>query len=511
MLRNDRFLTLLLVIFLLFSVIQAPVAHPVKAQDAGNTVTIATGAANIRSGPSFGTTVLGIAYAGEVLPVSGQSGTGWWRVETQFGTGWVSARITIFRGNRDAVPVTSEPAGLGAPTTIVAASGPVKVYSNPNANSFVVTIIPTGGSAEIIGQTGDGGWYQVSTPAGTGFVSYAAAARRGPLDGISVVGDPGPSFRGPTVQLNAGQNIVSEGGEVIGSLPAGATLPITGRNADNTRWRVAVDGVGIGWINVANASIAGAASEVPLVNASTIPGPPPDDTVHATATTIVERKLFYANTSFTVVMLDGGRGTQVGIIGRTSDGLWLRVIVGSNVVWMVFSGITLNGDMAAIPVVDDIRPNRNHIVVNAYSLNVRTGPGPEYAVIAQLSGGTAVRATGVSPDRVWWRVEDESFGVGWVRTRYILFRGDVNTIPVVTEPVGELEAQTVVTRRPAPVYSWSDRLQVVGELPMDTEYVVLGRDRDWTMYMIDTSYGQVWIAREDIYFRGFWETVPLVE
>lgn len=502
-----RLFGLLLSLLLILSALSLP--SSTQAQT-GNTVTVATGAANIRSGPGESTTILGVVYSGDVLPVTGRSDTGWWRVETAFGTGWVSGRITLFRGDYAAIPITNEPAGVYAPSTIIAANGPVKVFSNPNESSFVIFIIPTGSSAEIVGRTADGSWLQINTPVGIGFVSYASIARRGSLDQVAVVSDSGPSFRGPTIQLLTDQAVINDAGASIGILGAGTTIPVTGRNADNTRWQVAVDTLGVGWISVSNITLAGTASEIPLRTTSTITGPAPDNAVHATATTIVDRKLFYARPSFTVVMLDGGRGTEAGIIGRSSDGLWLQVIVRNNVVWMVFSGITLSGDMASIPVTDAPAINSNHIVVNAFSLNVRSGPGAQYTSLATVSGGTTFRTTGVSPDRVWWRVEGD-FGTGWVRTRHILFRGEVSLVPVVTEPIGEIAPATAVTKRNIDVYTAPDGITPAGALTINTEYVITGHNADWAWYQLETHLGLVWVRAGDIYFRGNYDAVPFVQ
>lgn len=498
---------ILLTALVLFSIALIPV---VNAQE-GNTVTVVTLGANIRSGPSTSTTILGSVPAHTVLSVTGQSGNGWWRVETPFGTGWISNRVAAFRGNINSVPIVTEPSGVVVPNivTVVATNGPVKVYSTPNFNSFVTTIIPTGGSATVIGQTEDGAWYQVTTTNGSGFVNVGTVAHRGDLSSVAFVGDPGPSFRGPTVQLHTAQDVVNDWGQAIGQLPAGATLPIIGRNADNTKWMVIPDGIGIGWINVANVSIAGSAESVPMRRVDGVVGPVLDNAVHATFTVISDRKLFYNINSYSVVMLDARRGEEIGIIGRSPDGLWLKAIIRSNVVWAVFSGITFNGDMATLPIIDERRPVDNHIIANAHKLNVRSGPGPEYTVIAILDGGTKLTTTGVSPDRVWWRVEGD-FGVGWVRTRYILFRGDVTMIPVVTEPRGEIASAIAVSQYATKYYADPSALTELGTLPANAEYEILGVNSEWTMFQIDTPYGQVWVKRSHIYFRGFYEVVPVI-
>ncbi|MCB9435665.1 MAG: SH3 domain-containing protein [Anaerolineales bacterium] len=498
---------ILLTAFFLLSIALIP---PTFAQE-GNTVTVVSLGANIRSGPSTSTTILGSVPAHAVLPVTGQSGTGWWRVESAYGTGWISNRVAAFRGDINSVPVVTEPSGVFVPdiVTVVAANGPAKVYSTPNYSSFVTTIIPTGGSATVIGQTEDGNWYQVIAAGGSGFVNVGTVVHRGDLSSIPFVGDPGPTFRGPTVQLNTTQNVVNDAGQIIGQLPAGATLPIIGRNADNTKWMVIPDGVGIGWINVANVSIAGSAEGVPLRGAEGVAGPAFDSAAHATLTIISDRKLLYNTNAYSVVMLDARRGEEIGIIGRSPDGLWLKTIIRSNVVWAVFSGITFNGDMAALPITDDTPQPDNHIIANAYKLNVRSGPGPEYTILAVVDGGTKLTTTGVSADRVWWRVEGD-FGVGWVRTRYILFRGDVSMIPVVSEPLGEIASAIAVSQYATKYYADPNAVTELGTLPSNGEYEITGVNSEWTMFQIDTPYGRVWVKRAHVYFRGFYEVVPVI-
>lgn len=482
---------------------------PVAYAQEGNTVTTLT-SSNIRSGPYIGTTILGSVPPETVLTVTGRSGAGWWRVESPFGTGWISEKIVTFRGNRDSVPIVSDPAGISAPSTVVATTAPVKVYSNPNFESFVVTIIPTGGTADILGQTPDGSWYQVSTAGGTGFVNFSTIALRGPLDRVPEVGDQGPGFRGPTVRLEIDQPLINANGEQIGVLPAGTTLPVLGRNADNTRWQVAAS-IGVGFISVNSVSLAGSSGNIRIISDETIPGPPEDDVVRASATIIVDRKLFYRNASYSVAILDGRRGEQVNIIGRTADGLWLKVIIQGNVLWMNFSGVTITGDISTLPVVDGL-PERpaNIIIVNAFALNIRSGPGPDYEIIATVSGGSTLSPTGRSPDRAWWRVEGD-YGVGWVNVKYIIFRGLIGTVPTATEPVGELSKPYAMILIDRPVYTTPDQSTQAGILPAGTQYTVTGRTDRWSMLQLDTPLGLVWINYGATVFRGNPDLVPFIQ
>jgi PKD repeat protein len=66
------------------------------------------------------------------------------------------------------------------------------------------------------------------------------------------------------------------------------------------------------------------------------------------------------------------------------------------------------------------------------AVNVRLGPGTNYAVIGTLLAGQSAGITGVSPDGAWWQI---SFAgrAGWVSSFYVLAQNTQN-VPVVTPP-----------------------------------------------------------------------------
>lgn len=60
-------------------------------------------------------------------------------------------------------------------------------------------------------------------------------------------------------------------------------------------------------------------------------------------------------------------------------------------------------------------------------LNVRSGPGLNYAVVTQLKQGDSVTITGKSADGLWWQISG-----GWVSATYIQVNADASTVPVAT-------------------------------------------------------------------------------
>lgn len=70
------------------------------------------------------------------------------------------------------------------------------------------------------------------------------------------------------------------------------------------------------------------------------------------------------------------------------------------------------------------------LVVNASFLNIRSGPGVGYTIIATVVGGTELPVLGVARDRVWYQVATD-IGPGWVNVEFTLPRGDFRHVPFV--------------------------------------------------------------------------------
>lgn len=73
------------------------------------------------------------------------------------------------------------------------------------------------------------------------------------------------------------------------------------------------------------------------------------------------------------------------------------------------------------------------LIVNSSFLNVRTGPGIQYGVLATVVGGTALPVLGVARDRVWYQVSTV-VGIGWVNVQYTIPRGDFQNVPFAEAP-----------------------------------------------------------------------------
>jgi len=478
-----------------------------------NVVIVNAGAANIRSGPAANTTSLGSVPGGTELVVTGRNADlTWWRVNSSYGVGWVSDELVIFRGSIDAVPIVNQPVGTLETATIFIDRYPATVYRNPNTDSFVIGIAPQGASLVVSGRTANGNWWQVETSAGTGFVESSKVAFRGDVTLVAVVTDPGPSFDGPTVRVNANTGVSSApgGGTSLGTIPAGYTLPTGGRNADNTWWQVAGEW-GVGWIPVSNISLAGAASNIRVTSNTTFSGPAFTGGSFGTVIIEADRKVAYNEASYSSPpMWDARLGAQGVVIGRSYDGLWLQVVFNNYTGWINFSGITLQANMAGIPPVNTApAPVQNVAIVNTHRLNVRSGPGVEYSDLGSIPGGTVLSVTGRHPTLPWLRVEGD-FGVGWVRIMFIVFRGNWNAVPEVTQPIGSIELPIAVVSINWQVYSQPDLAYPAGLLAPG-EYTIIGRTADYTWGQLQTPTGNVWMPYAEIVLRGVESLIPVVQ
>lgn len=504
-----RSLIATLVLVLAFATVAG---HNLALAQSGNVVLVNTGALNIRSGPAPNTTVIGTVPGGTELPVTGRNlDATWWRVQSPFGVGWVADAYVAFRGTLSAVPVVSTPAGTPETPTIVVDGMPATLHRNPNPASFVLGIVPSGASLMVIGRSPDGTWFQVQSPVGPGWVSGEDVVLRGDYALIPAVADPGPTFAGPTVRFNAGTTISAQpgGGSVVGSLAPGTALPAIGRTADNTWWQISGP-FGTGWAAVNNVSLAGSASNIPVTANVYLPGPGYTGAPLMSAVVESERKVAYALDSYdSDPMWDALLGEQLGVTARNPSGLWLEVFKSNGWHgWMHFSGLTLQGNMAALPVINTAPVITNTAIVNTRRLNVRSGPAAEYASLTSVPGGTALLVTGHHPTLPWLRVAGD-FGVGWVHIDFIIFRGDWNAVPSVTEPIGALETPQAIVSTPHYVYSspgWESRAGTI----QPGLYPIVGWSQFYTWAQIQTDLGLVWINSAEFEVRGTAINAPVL-
>lgn len=190
-----------------------------------------------------------------------------------------------------------------------------------------------------------------------------------------------------------------------------------------------------------------------------------------------------------------------------------------------------------------------HLVVNTSFLNVRTGDGPQYSIVAVVVGGTELPVLGTNNSNSWYLVAT-AVGPGWVDVTFTLPRGDFRNVPVldpaatttpvlqtpvtiglvlansappiagaaqsvtnVRAPLPRLEVPHVVINtsyqnvRTGPGAQFSVLAVVAGGTKLD----VLAVNDNSTWFQVRGTFGQGWVASEFVLFRGTFSNIPVIQ
>lgn len=110
-------------------------------------------------------------------------------------------------------------------------------------------------------------------------------------------------------------------------------------------------------------------------------------------------------------------------------------------------GETLEGASAAVP-----EPDRPTARVNTALVNLRSGPGVDFAVVGQAANGDLLPITGQQPDQPeWWQV-DYAGSPAWVFRELVVAAGPLETTPVIAAPVAAGAPVAVDTPVAPPLY-----------------------------------------------------------
>jgi uncharacterized protein YraI len=118
-----------------------------------------------------------------------------------------------------------------------------------------------------------------------------------------------------------------------------------------------------------------------------------------------------------------------------SDNGWYRVLVNNQIGWVLGSVVNLNGPChtlllsAPIPVVPTAVPAATCSVSAATNVNIRSGPGTNFAVIGALRAGASLPVSGRSDNG--WYVVTSGEQQGWVSGAVVTASGLCHLMPLV--------------------------------------------------------------------------------
>ncbi len=133
------------------------------------------------------------------------------------------------------------------------------------------------------------------------------------------------------------------------------------------------------------------------------------------------------------------RDSVFAVTGRSADdSRWVRINLNSVEGWLNSTYALLLGDQANVPLVSSEEaaatrssgtPTGMQVLVTG-NLNIRSGPGIEYARVGVLPIGSTADVVGRNADGTWWEI-NLAVGKGWVSRLYLQQIGGLETnVPI---------------------------------------------------------------------------------
>lgn len=293
---------------------------------------------------------------------------------------------------------------------------------------------------------------------------------------------------------------------ILGTLTYGTAVPILNASPDGGWWYISAP-FGEGWMAKTGATAYS-------TEGVTVYDPGPIGTI---LTGVVNVR--YGAGINAAALGQIGQGQQVYVLAQNTDGSWLQIRWEFGTGWVSAEHVAVTG----IPgVVDDgtggvsgvpLTPDTPYVIVMSAYLNVRTGPGINYAVLGVASGGSQLPIVGRTADSTWYQVQT-IYGAGWVYAGYVVARNEYGASPVTTAsaataevagPIGVVNTGALNIRSgPGSQYT------SLGVMAGGTETQIVGRTLDWTWWLLDTPVGTGWANAIYIVVRGDTSGVPHV-
>ncbi|MCU0480960.1 MAG: SH3 domain-containing protein [Anaerolineae bacterium] len=423
---------------------------------------------NVRSGPGTEYGVLLTVPGGTELPVLGVArDLVWYQVSTVVGAGWVNVENTIPRGNFSRVPYVSAPA-----LTIENVIGTTTTTTTTTTTNNGTTM-----------SMGDRDW------------------------GIGILASH-------FTRTAADPNSISLGEIPINFDNIFPLLDAVG-NAGFLWLKIDVPNLGVVWVEGQKTyfrpfACPGSSFSVAVFTNTVYPGPGPDGSgsLDGSISFVAGLEAYILdarNGFFKVEFQDGATGWI------RQEEFVVRPQLNSPYCDNRVVATTQNGTTTTTSTTQTVVRSAARVIINTGNLNVRSGPGSEYASVAVVAGGTELDVIGFAPDSIWYQVRG-NFGVGWVNSEFTIFRGNGRGIPIVTDfgnaslarPSATITNAVTLYAAPNPT------LGTVGALsgPLDVFIVARTPSSDWIQ--VETAIGFGWVQSALVRISGDLSLVPVV-
>ena len=398
----------------------------------------------------------------------------------------------------------------------------------------VITILPQGTRANIIGVDPRGEWYQLelsyieipvwiyqSLTSVEGSLANVRQVPTADLAQLPISGAPGSrpiAITQPEVMnVRLGPELDYE---VLTTLAQGTQVNIVGIDPSGEWLQVELEGMtSLGWLYRDLVQV-----DCPLANVRRIT----EREISLVPAALTQPYALYAYSGpglayDRVAVLPRGTWAEIIAIGDCPPNVWYQIVVPGldEPVWVVRDFVKVAiGSLAGLPIygVTDFTPpaadERSIAVTLPETLNVRTGPGLEYDVVAEVPQGTQARIYGIDPSESWFQVELDGYtSLLWIYRYMTQVEGSLVGVRHVT--AREIAAQPAVLIQPRAVFARSGpgtEYNAVTILPKGTWAAItgVGPRSEWVRIQVAGMDEPVWVYCDLVKTIGSLAGVPLV-
>ena len=286
----------------------------------------------------------------------------------------------------------------------------------------------------------------------------------------------------PAVSGVGGSRLYADDGTLLVTLDSGATVLVTGRSADDT-WLSVTGSDGTdgsdGWIEAAQLIVYG---------------------LHRLAVTNVPTAVQAA----AGVAIDAAGIADAVSLTSTQAVTITPVLLAGDALTVSAAAPAMNPVAAAVmPAVTaaTTTPTTTMLVATAVTtptatvktdqgrLNIRSGPGMGYLVVAKANDGATYPVIGRSTAGDWLELQLDGGETGWASAAYLEVDGDVSELPVPSVEASSTEANEVAASSAASVVDANYDASATGDLQGT---LVFQQSPGGTIYVYNLATGKLW-------------------
>ena len=334
----------------------------------------------------------------------------------------------------------------------------VNIRSTPGLSAGVLTVLPSGAQATVIGRTSGNNWLQVEYQGTRGWLAGWLVTCNADTINLDVTTDvqPNPINPATTTKAYAPHNVnirkePSQQSEILKLLPFNAQADTIGRTSDSS-W-VMVDYGGVqGWVarwlvilqnDVNGLPVSGESGSIPsgpqptsVVPASGTPVPPVSSSPTGIIVTAPYRVNIRTSPSVSANVIDiMAFNSQAAALARNVGNNWIQIKYGDTTGWVAKWVVVASDNTANLPVGSDIAEVGPHLGntpitgTSIYPVVIRSGPSFNFGQLGTIAAGGSATLLARTADSSWIKVNSSGIE-GWAASWVIVSSVDMNVLPV---------------------------------------------------------------------------------